>query len=101
MRLLIFFDLPTETVQDRREYTRFRKFLVKSGFFMMQESVYCKLALNQTAVNAMLETVRKNKPSGGVVQALSITEKQFSRMEYIVGRYDGDVINSDERFVEL
>lgn len=101
MRMIIFFDLPTETAQERREYTRFRKFLIKSGFFMMQESVYCKLALNQTAINAMLDTVKKNKPAAGLVQALVITEKQYSRMEYIVGSYMGDIINSDERFVEL
>lgn len=101
MRIIIFFDLPTESAQERREYSRFRKFLIKSGFFMMQESVYCKLALNQTAVNSALDSVRKNKPLAGLVQALVVTEKQFSRMEYIVGTYLGDVINSDERFVEL
>ena len=101
MRILIFFDLPTETVQERREYSRFRKFLIKSGFFMMQESVYCKLTLNQTSVNSALDSVRKNKPLAGLVQALVVTEKQFSRMEYIVGTYLGDVVNSDERYVEL
>lgn len=101
MRMIIFFDLPTETVQERREYSRFRKFLIKSGFFMMQESVYCKLALNQTAINALLETVRKNRPAEGLVQALVITEKQYAKMEYIVGEFMGDIISSDERFVEL
>lgn len=101
MRVIIFFDLPVETVQNRREYTRFRKSLIKNGFIMMQESVYCKLALNQTAVNAIMETVRKNKPSGGLVMALMITEKQYARIEYIVGRSTGDIINSDERFIEL
>ena len=51
MRIMLFFDLPTETLQQRREYTRFRKHLLKSGFLMLQESVYCKIALNQAAVN--------------------------------------------------
>lgn len=101
MRMIVFFDLPIETLLNRREYSRFRKFLIKNGFFMMRKSVYCKLALNQTAINAMLETIRKNKPPEGIVQVLVITEKQYSRMEYIVGSYEGDIINSDERFVEL
>lgn len=101
MRMIVFFDLPIETARERREYSRFRKFLVKNGFFMMQKSVYCKLALNQSAVNAMLENIRKNKPGDGLVQALTITEKQYSKMEYIVGTYLGDIISSDERFVEL
>ena len=101
MRMLVLFDLPTETLQDRREYTRFRKFLIKSGFMMMQESVYCKIVLNASAQNAITENLIKNKPSNGVVQVLTITEKQFSRMLYIVGEYDGDIINSDERLVEF
>lgn len=35
MRVIVFFDLPTKTKKDRREYTRFRKYLVKGGFVMM------------------------------------------------------------------
>ena len=40
MRVIVFFDLPTISVEDRKEYTKFRKFLIKNGFLMMQESVY-------------------------------------------------------------
>jgi len=101
MRLIVFFDLPTENAKDRREYTRFRKYLLQSGFMMMQESVYCKLALNQTSVDMILSGVRKHKPPAGLVQALTVTEKQFSRMEYIVGTHESDMIDSDERFIEL
>ena len=101
MRMIVFFDLPVDTSAERREYSRFRKFLIKSGFMMMQQSVYCKLSLNQGAAAAMAETIRKNRPTKGLVQMLLITEKQYSRMEYIVGSYDGDIISSDERFIEL
>lgn len=52
MRVIVFFDLPVKTKKDRREYSNFRKYLVKSGFMMMQESVYSKLALNQNVANA-------------------------------------------------
>ena len=45
--------------------------------------------------------VRKHKPSDGVVQLLTVTEKQYSRMEYIVGTNESDVLNTDERFIEL
>ena len=74
MRMLVFFDLPTETASDRRSYRRFRNFLVKNGFLMMQESVYCKLLINSTAQGAMAENVRKNKPPKGMVQMLTVTE---------------------------
>ena len=101
MRMIVFFDLPTETLQQRREYNRFRKHLIKSGFMMMQESVYCKLAVNQNSLNSTYNGIYKNKPSEGLVQCLVVTEKQYSKMEYIVGNYDGDIVNTDERFIEL
>lgn len=101
MRVIVFFDLPTLTKTDIREYTKFRKFLIKAGFVMMQESVYSKLALNQTAVEAVMRNVRKNKPSAGLVQVLCITEKQFSKMEYIVGDSCKDVLDTDNRLVLL
>ena len=86
MRIIVFFDLPTESEAERREYRRFRKTLIKNGFIMMQESVYVKLTLNNSITNAIKEKIQKNKPSRGIVQMLVITEKQFNSMEYIVRR---------------
>ena len=101
MRMLVFFDLPTETSTDRRNYRRFRKILVSNGFLMMQESVYCKLLMNSTAQNAMAEIIRRGKPPKGIIQMLCVTEKQFSKIEYVVGEWVSDVIDSDERMIEL
>lgn len=101
MRVIVLFDLPVTTAAQRREYTRFRKFLLKSGFVMQQESVYSKLALNTTVAQRIAENVRKNKPDEGLVQMLTITEKQYSRMEILVGETEGEVLQSDERMVIL
>ena len=95
------FDLPVLTSEQRREYTRFRKYLIKNGFLMMQESIYCKMALNGTSVNAIVDGVRKNKPSEGLVQLLSITEKQYAKMEFIIGEMNHEVLDNDERLVIL
>ncbi len=101
MRIIVFFDLPVETAAERRNYTRFRKFLIKNGYMMLQKSVYCKLALNMTAANASIEAVRRSKPTKGHVALLVVTEKQYSRMEIIVGEISSDIVNSDERLVVL
>ena len=42
MRVIVFFDLPTLTLEDKKEYRNFRKFLLKRGFAMMQEQVGIK-----------------------------------------------------------
>ena len=56
----MFFDLPVVTGVQRREYTKFRKFLLKSGFLMLQESVYCKIALNGTVTQGIIDSVSSN-----------------------------------------
>ena len=101
MRVLVMFDLPTETAENRRNYTKFRKYLIKSGFMMMQQSVYVRLALNQTNAKGMIDSVKKNKPSEVLVQILTITEKQYSKMEIISGEYSNDTVDTDERLLML
>jgi CRISPR-associated protein Cas2 len=98
---MVFFDLPVQTSAERREYTRFRKHLIRNGFIMVQESVYAKLALNMSAAGAIMEAVRREKPPAGLVQMLVITENQYARMEYVVGERNSEVIDSDERTIYL
>jgi CRISPR-associated endoribonuclease cas2 len=101
MRVLVFFDLPVLTEANRRDYRVFRKYLIKSGFMMIQESVYCKLAQNGSVADAMVENIKKNKPSEGLVQVLRVTEKQYNKMDFIIGENTGDVLSTDERLVIL
>ncbi len=101
MRIIVMFDLPTETADNRKSYRQFRRGLIKNGFIMMQESVYTKLVITPTAQVSIYNTIRKMKPPDGLVQILTITEKQFSKMEYIIGEMKSDVIDSDERLVIL
>lgn len=101
MRILVMFDLPVLSVAERKEYARFRKYLIKSGFLMIQESIYCKLSPNSTLADAVIENIRKNKPEKGLVQVLRVTEKQYTKMEIIVGEGKSDVLSSDERLVIL
>ena len=99
VRIIVFFDLPVKTSENRRNYSKFRKFLIKNGFIMLQESVYCRMALNQNMAGSILNNVRSNKPPEGLVQILTVTEKQFSKMEYLTGSYKSDVVDTDERLV--
>lgn len=101
MRVFVMFDLPVLTASDRKVYRQFRKFLMKNGFVMLQESVYAKLALNATAVRTVMDNVRKNTPERGLVQLLQVTERQFSRMEYICGEYESEYEISTDRLVVI
>lgn len=68
---------------------------------MMQESVYVKLALNATTAQSVMQAVRNKKPSKGLVQMLMVTEKQFARMEFVLGEYHSEIIDNEERLVIL
>ncbi|CCY17231.1 cRISPR-associated endoribonuclease Cas2 1 [Eubacterium sp. CAG:786] len=101
MRVLVFFDLPVLTSDDRRAYRKFRKSMLKKGFIMLQESVYCRMALNKTMADQILDSIKRDKPEKGLVMSLLITEKQFERMEFITGEFVTDMIDTDERVVFL
>lgn len=101
MRVFIMFDLPVETAEERRSYTQFRKFLMKNGFIMMQESIYSKLCLNATAAKTIYDTVRKNTPKKGIVQLMVVTEKQYASIEYLTGESSSEYINNTDRLVVL
>lgn len=101
VRIIVFFDLPTETLVDRCNYSRFRKLLLRAGFFMMQESVYSKLVLNSTVSESFKNLIRREKPPKGLVQMLTITEKQYASIENIVGEVVTNVINSTERCIDV
>lgn len=101
MRLLVFFDLPMITGEEKREYRKFRKLLITNGFIMLQESVYCKLLTTPTVEQSMKNLIKKNKPPEGKVQMLLVTEKQFSKMDYIIGENSSNIIDSDDTLIIL
>lgn len=101
MRIIVFFDLPTETKEDLRNYRRFRKSLIKKGFCMMQESVYSKIALNPTVLKSHVDAVKSIAPESGIIQILTVTERQFARMEYISGGKKSCIIDNDSRLIIL
>ena len=101
MRILVLFDLPVISSDDRRAYRHFRKAMLKKGFIMLQESVYCRMVLNKTMAEQVLDSIKRERPEKGLVMSLMITEKQFERMEFITGEFVTDMVDSDERVVFL
>ena len=68
---------------------------------MMQESVYSKIVLNSQQATLLLDRLRKNAPKKGLIQVLTITERQYSQIEYIIGKSETKIINTEDRLVVL
>ena len=100
MRLLVFYDLPMANKNMIREYSKFRNFLLKEGYVMMQYSVYSKLCLNQDVINHAIKRLSKNLPQLGNVRSLQVTENQYQKIQLMVGNKSHDeVLQSDKRLV--
>lgn len=101
MRVFVMFDLPTDTSVHRKAYRDFRKFLLVNGFIMLQESVYVKLVLNGTSVRLLEKQLREHKPVDGNICLLTVTEKQYSKMEILTGEVQLEVLDTTERVIVL
>jgi CRISPR-associated protein Cas2 len=86
MWLFAMFDLPVGTAQARHEYTRFRKALLKEGFLMLQFSVYARYCQNEERSEAFRRRLRGALPPDGEVRLISITDRQFGKMEVFAGK---------------
>ena len=75
--------------------------LQKNGFIMMQESVYTKMLTTPSVEKSVKNLIYKNRPEKGLVQILTITEKQFENMEFVTGEWVHDVLDTTERTVIL
>ena len=86
MWVIAMFDLPVDTPTARRAYTRFRKELINDGFAMMQYSVYIRHCASIENAKIHAHRMGRRVPSAGEVRFLTITDRQFGRMETYVGR---------------
>ena len=86
MRLIVMFDLPVKAPSDRKRYQRFHKFLVQDGYVMMQLSVYSRITVGLDGADKHLGRLRANLPSKGNVRVMSVTERQYESMLFLVGK---------------
>ncbi len=77
MWILVFFDLPTETKQDRKNYSKFRDRILDDGFIMFQFSLYMRHCPSRENAQVHIERVKKIVPPKGHIGILCITDKQF------------------------
>lgn len=86
MWVLVLFDLPTETKNDKKNYTDFRKKILADGFQMFQFSMYIRHCSSKENADVHLKRVKSLLPAKGHVGILTITDKQFSMMEIFRGK---------------
>ena len=86
MWVLVFFDLPTETKQERKTAAKFRKEILKDGFTMFQFSIYLRHCASMENAEVHKKRVKKILPEKGHIGVMTITDKQFGMMEIFQGK---------------
>lgn len=86
MRIIVFFDLPVGRSRERKAYSRFRKFLLKDGYTMLQYSIYSRICNGEDGVRKHMRRLNEHIPRvHGAIRALKVTEKQFENMDILLG----------------
>lgn len=86
MWILVFYDLPTDTETDRKNFTRFRNQLLKDGFTMFQFSIYVRHCASKENAEVHIERVKRFLPPKGHVGILTITDRQFGMIQIFYGK---------------
>ncbi len=97
MRLFVFFDLPVTKKEDRRNATKFRKELLNEGFTMLQFSVYCRVCRGPDIVDREIRRIETVLPPKGNIRLLTVTEKQYGNMMFLVGMPEKEEIIGAEQ----
>ncbi|MBO4648737.1 MAG: CRISPR-associated endonuclease Cas2 [Lentisphaeria bacterium] len=99
MWLLVMFDLPTVTKEEKREYTRFRKYLLKEGFIQLQFSVYSKFCSSRENTVKYYRYIEVAVPPNGHVRLLMVTDKQFGEMVSLYGKTVQEIEKKPEQLL--
>lgn len=86
MRMIVFFDLPVKSKQERTAATRFRNFLLSDGYHMIQLSVYARVCNGTDSVEVHRRRLHQAIPPRGAIRMLVITEKQYENIEILLGQ---------------
>jgi CRISPR-associated protein Cas2 len=78
--MLVMFDLPVVTAQQRKEATAFRERLLDLGFERCQLSAYLRFCAGKDVVERHVRRIREFLPEGGKVDILTFTDKQYEKI---------------------
>ena len=89
--LLLMFDLPVKTKEQRRLASRYRTTLLDLGFNQIQLSVYAKYVINASGIRGVLIPIRNSIPPQGAVRMIKLTDDQWAGSYRFYGAQEVEV----------
>ena len=83
--LVVAFDLPVGTKEQRKRAHDFREWLKDDGYQMIQWSVYVRACVSFARQQTHIERLKNGVPAEGSVRAIFVTRAQWERSYIIHG----------------
>ena len=83
--LMVAFDLPVGSPEQRKQATAFRNYLLDDGFQMIQFSVYVRACVTFARQETHINRLKQSLPAEGQVRAIFVTRAQWERSFIIHG----------------
>lgn len=101
MRLILFFDLPQKTKEDKYNYQKFSKNLKEFGFIRVQYSVYSRLCIDRNVASSLMKNIKLVSPINADIRYLIVTEKTYQSMVDLNNSttLQEKIINKDRLFI--
>lgn len=99
MWVLVFFDFPMDSNEQKRNYVGFRNLLLREGFEQIQYSVYACFCLTKSKSEYLTKRLVSYIPREGHVRILNVTAKQYSEMTIYVNLQKKKAEKEEEQLV--
>ena len=97
--MIVLFDLPVVSTEDRKAASLFRNDLLKMGFAMSQFSVYYKMLTGKEKVERYAGLVEAIVPAHGKVDIVYITDKQYANTVTLYGKGNREILEKPSQLV--
>ena len=98
MWMMVMFDLPVITAEERKAASDFRESLKDLGFMMAQYSVYMKHTSGQRECDTLTLRVHERLPEGGRVYVHCLTDRQYEKIVRFERKKKLDAQKNPEQF---
>jgi len=99
MWIMVLFDLPTTTREERRSYAQFRDLLLNQSFIMSQYSVYMRHTTSRIQSKPIIKRIERSVPPEGRVDILQFTDRQYGDILSFRGKNRRDSRENPDQFL--
>lgn len=101
MMILIMFDLPRETIEERKAANQFQKKLVRLGFEMKQYSVYEREIRSTKNVESLINVISAQLPKEGSITLYQLPNEVSNKQIRILGSGEVKILSVGPKIIIL